>query len=788
MTRRLIFVFLATILSLVLSGCGGGGDGSTTPTPGGGKLTITPVTGTVILPQGRTRAITDYTVVTSVGEAKPNAQGNFTVPVVNGGPQLAFLVDDQDETVMMAMVGEKGAEISADTTAKTLLFMSLGGHYFGGEQSIVFWDEISALKNDMGLADAVAAEISAAKNMGGVHTAVENKLADLRTSLGASGGKGIVVNPSNAQSGVIVENFSFNQIKLVNHFRRRCLVYVDQIAYAQGTGESQQWTFLDEPLPTTNFRLKPTKGYESVGASIALAYQGGSFFVPEASNPVTLNYAPTTADRVRYRVLVLGFGNVIGEAYNELTEERKDALAKIQWEHFFLEVCVPIFSNVILGAREGDVDVSQFSSQDRLLALAGLTLSASPKAFTAAKEGNYRLAILEVNNTLADNDLFRRQFLGDFVDILRDEFGSEVGSERFRNVASKLMNAFRIVDILGTMFDTHAQLQDYVQSKQVERFEVDLTKGNVTLTPERSSMTPSDTLELTANALNVELDGGALVYEWSHDGEGNLADNVHFGNDFESSQNRVRYFAGTGERNTVTVKVKVSLRRAGQTEEVGESSAVIEVQPSTPILAPDVTSLGRGETQTFDVAMSPPWDGPQLFYRFELEEGLGGLTNYGTWSQSPAVEFEAGQEYGTETLRVEVGYREDGIFKTVGTATAEIRIEERRSIIFGTYVTMQRIGEDNRHATLATVVIPKVEGATRYSLRAVGGFDPHYYGDGPIRYSSPFKHDWQAEVPEGEMWQGISGAWGPASGAGQAFSYMESRFASGWKWIVEVTY
>ena len=190
-------------------------------------------------------------------------------------------------------------------------------------------------------------------------------------------------------------------------------------------------------------------------------------------------------------------------------------------------------------------------------------------------------------------------------------------------------------------------------------------------------------MELTANAVGVELDGGALVYEWSHDGEGNLADNVHFGNDFESSQNRVRYFAGTGERNTVTVKVKVSLRRAGQTEEIGESSAVIEVQPSTPILSPDVTSLQKGETQTFDVTMSPEWDGPPLFYRFELEQGLGGLTNYGTWSQSPSVEFEAGQEYGTETLRVDVGYRENGVVKSVGSATAEIRIEERRSIIFG---------------------------------------------------------------------------------------------------------
>ncbi len=145
---------------------------------------------------------------------------------------------------------------------------------------------------------------------------------------------------------------------------------------------------------------------------------------------------------------------------------------------------------------------------------------------------------------------------------------------------------------------------------------------------------------------------------------------------------------------------------------------------------------------------------------------------------------------GVDSLFCDVYVAVNGAMLPLGTAAAEIRVEEEPTVIFGHYVT--HVWEDTsagRYGVYADVVWDKVPGGTYYTLRGYGGYDPYWYLGGPIeRGVDPDHqiHDHAGEIPPGEIWVSLSGQWGGIDYEADAISYMESRFATGWIWEVTV--
>ena len=137
----------------------------------------------------------------------------------------------------------------------------------------------------------------------------------------------------------------------------------------------------------------------------------------------------------------------------------------------------------------------------------------------------------------------------------------------------------------------------------------------------------------------------------------------------------------------------------------------------------------------------------------------------------------------------EVYVNVNGRLEQVGLAEAEIRVEQEPSLIFGRYRTQDWDTEGGGYGVYADVVWDAVPDAVRYVMTGYGGNDPDYYHEGPIVrtvFADNIQHDHLADMPAGEVWLSLSGAWGGGDGRAGAIAWMESRFGTGWTWEVEV--
>ncbi|NLI00164.1 MAG: hypothetical protein GX446_11825 [Chthonomonadales bacterium] len=789
--RAARLIAASVVVALAIAGCGGGGGG------GGGlgpvSIAEKAVGGSVSLPAGYGVAADTLRVVTSVGESPVKPDATFTARVYNEGLQLTRIVGPGGKTALLGWLGGGHTEISARSTAEVLVYFGLGAYGHRGSvrryaiETISQRAEVAAVES--AIVTALLADPEAIGNGStAVTDAVLAAVAAIRGDSGSSGtlarGRGILIDPSDTRSGITPTQDGNKSLNITNAYRRRAWAFIDRVSYVPAAGGDA----VPSPAKVTDFEIPPTASTSGlIGTFVDIMY-GNNAYAQITSGPHDLPLSPADAKQTTYRLTVVGAGIGAGDE-GKLTEEQ---IRKWRWvvgKTIVRDFVLPITLNIVMNLTGDQIDDAlDFIAGSAVLAdFINTLLVSAPDIWVLAAAGDNSGACWAAYNAIMNSGTLKLAFF----DLIRMAFKDIRDANAFFDHYMSVMNVLALGDVILTAVDSVVQGTQIALSNRADVWDVTVNQSKAKLTPATSHIMVGERVAL--HAALPDATGGTnppvLAYHWKCTGTvGRLTDGMHTGSEFDSSSADAT-FESTGNREgTDTVTVEIFERTGGQSVSQGTASATVSVKGTSqaPTIVPRRVSVFPGDTQTFSVRLDKTNLGNAKVTYVWTPPGTYGMLTQGqtrieTESDTMTYQARVGNE-GSDSVRVEAFVYRDGKKESLGAATASIAVEKRKSIVMGRFLVETRVyPDDGRFSIGAYVIIPKVDGAERYSVNCYGFYDWAYYGSW-LSLSKPPDNRW--EDHGGEFWQAVSGLQGDGSGDPAAENWYRRRFAG---MVVEVT-
>ncbi|MCB1184686.1 hypothetical protein KDM41_14750 [bacterium] len=774
MRCRVVPILAVGLLLLLLPACGGD-DQPARPQPQPDPLEPVTVSGRVTGP----RDPAGLELLGAFGSATVAADGGYTLDILAGGEHFAVVADAQDRAVYFGSVSPGAPDIDATSTARVILFFAAGAPWLGDAVRTAVFDD----PEFVAATDTLAAVIAAA------YTAGAADLEEIAPELGAAlaslalfaapAGK-TLVDPPGGVSGIDLDTTVPHELTLRNNYRRRALAWVDLVEAVDADGNPV--TFGEQVVEQD---ISPTTAYSSVVGTLVDAIHGRYVWAPVAGAPVAVPLRPDEAQQTTYMVTVLGLGGSWGD-YANLTPARQDRFTAIAIKTVFLDFVTPIVVNLAIPMRADGIDafLEEFGASGAIGDLIGVLSQTVPSIAEKCLAGDLHGAVDDAINAIFTSGTATQIAFDNWHAAILEHWDLATASE-FQTATRAFSSAMTIVNAIGTSFDSYRQVRDIAASHVADEWNVTVVGDHVTLTPERLTLQPGEHGPLTAVVRDAA--GRAFEYHWACTA-GEMDDGIHQGDVFTGSVATVEFHA-PAENGSAVVFVDVYEIQGSDRVWVGNTAAEVTVRRARTYIDPRRASLRPGDSRTFTLRTEAGFDTSEPFlYRWSCSELHGRLDSSGNIGSYDHVSYRATGE-GVDDLFCEVYVNVNGRLEQVGLAEAEIRVEQEPSLIFGRYRTQDWDTEGGGYGVYADVVWDAVPDAVRYVMTGYGGNDPDYYHEGPIVrtvFADNIQHDHLADMPAGEVWLSLSGAWGGGDGRAGAIAWMESRFGTGWTWEVEV--
>lgn len=671
------------------------------------------------------------------------------------GRQLVAVVDTNNNPVLLGFVGPGHATLSAASTSAVLTYFAAAGYAAPNETQETLLETIER-DPDLGRVTAdVSAQVLAAGNLSSSSAAFRVSTQTVAESL--LGGTNAVtaqkralppavaINPADtAKSGVTVQyGAGTNQIFASNTFRRRVLLFVDQVSTIDNNGVTSP-----APLALQEQELAPANGQIS-----ALDLLGSLGFTAQQTltQTISLPTVPATLSEVDYKVTVAGGGANVGEVSTLNTKEQADLTAFLQ-KSFVKDFFLPIFNRVMVSNTVTQTSLSDKLTYYSLLEAAVDSNAASaeqfvtntfPNAVSQMQQGDYRGANQAILTALA-NPAKQTQMASFYSSLLATANlpGLTSNSNRVSFVLAWLGKAIVAPQTGSFVFP---QFTSYDQSDRIDSWQVAANRYKVTLTPAAATVdsnTPSNkSVTLTANVSlpNGIPNGSTLVYSWITTGKhGDLIVGSQNGVNFQNTAyNDSIYDATVGlaaSQGDDTVTVEVGLKDShGVITPIGATVSTVTVIAKSDItLVPAVVSIQPGQTTGQIVAST---NSPQNFangkaaLQWSCPNKLGTLNAPSSATTQTTVTYTAGQNQGTETITCDYLYNGTKL----STSTMTVLIQKQPTIGFG-YFSIR--GHDFvvppgiPYSTAGGYFcVPKISGVKQYQVHCYNFFDPYAYGN-----------------------------------------------------------
>ena len=713
------------------------------------------------------------------------ADGGFPLTILTGGAHFAVVVDGDDRAVYMGLLDEDDTAIDTDSTARALLFQAIGGPLLPDEARETVFDDPDFVADAATLAAAIAdAYTAGGTDLEDIADEVAAALATL-TLLAEEKRLAIdktSVNPPGGHSGIDLDTTVEHQLTLHNNYRRRALAWVDLV---EGVDDAGATVTYDQQVAELD--VSPTTAFTSVIGTLIDAVYGNYMWAPVASDPIPTPVMPSGGRETTYRVTVLGLGSSWGD-YESLSAERQDRFTMLALRSIFADFVTPIIVNLAIPAQATRIDdfLEWYGGSAVLGDLIGAVASTAPGIAEKALDGDFDGAVHDAINWVFTTGTVNNVAMQNWSQAILDHYGVSAANQ-FATAGNTVLRYLTIVNAVGTVLDSARQVRDIAASHVADEWDVVVTEARLTLTPNSLTIQPWETAPFTVTVQ----DAGDRIFEYRwFCGAGELSDGIHQGDEIVTSSATVNYQALVETEDAVWVEVFEIQMPGGERLRLGDAASPVIVREAAPYLAPRRTALRPGDRELFEVRFEEGFeaDGP-MFYRWTGADQHGSHDGSGIIGTFQSVTYLAETE-GVDNLSCEVFISVNGRMESIGAAGAEIRVELVPSIIQGSYRTQVWHSEDGEsYGVYADVVWEAFDDATHYTLYGYGGDDPDHYHQGPIVrtvYANNVIHDHVDEMPAGEIWMSLSGAWGHVSGEAGAIAWMESRFGSRWEWDVEI--
>ena len=754
---------------------------------------LIPLTSKIVLPQNSALKPEDLTLFSAIDqEYQISADGSVSYKIDHGGPGLVTVHNSDGDILLMGWVDSTGQpSISARTTAEVFAFFDTGGFMLPDNLKSQLIIILNASPDLADLTSAIENALSASSPSLGSITAIRKQTAEklLQINSPTPAPNGIRVEPQNPKSGITILQEGLNTIKIKNDYRRRAMAYVDRVS----PKEEIKKLNLSPTLGATSFLGVITDlGIKYFyDANKAAYYQG----VP--SDPINLELVPEDAEKTDYEVTVIGMGFSAGSE-SKLNSERLKDLHFLIAKTLIVDFLVPLVANVFI-PHAGEAIDNYFNLGDAN-SIVGTFINTlgnfAPNLWDKAYSGDFKGALTDAWTGVVSDGSVQTAFLKLCSEVVLT-FRSYDDHVTFTKRARFFLNIVGLGNLILTAFDSFAQTAAFAYSSRAETWNITVNQSKVFLTPYIGDIVKGEKITFKANVPEA---GGSqinLTYNWSTTGNhGSLKDGTkHQGNDFSSTSNEVEYISDGNTFGEDEIIVEAFELIDMQKNSIGKDTVKIIVRDAVPLLVPKEISLWPPDVQKFEVRIPESLieEGDELSYIWSTTGKYGGFVtggnNYESTLDVASWMVRGNYAEGTDNVTVEVFRMRDGKSESLGNATAEILVEQKKTVIEGSWGIEEKEADAGRSCANAYIYVPKVEDAIQYDMDAYHFNDPLYFGKEYSRtWTGPQSdHGNKSTAIEdlGSQWRiGLSGGCGPDEGQADRVSNLKSRFAG---MVVEVT-
>ncbi len=499
----------------------------------------------VVFPENSELNPSDYKLFSSAEFTDVSESGESKVLHYNGGRSIAFLMDSQNEPILMGFITDNKKEVSVASTIEVAQYFALGTIFLPEEIRSMYVEQAGQLPGTKEFIATVetmfssdinflASEVFAQELQKRTDELTARKQVDLQN-------KSILISTGDFKSGMQIEEVDFQNVAIANTYRRRAHGFLYKTAFEDKDGNK---TVLvsdvveKEPAAKFDVAVPPTQAIRDFKGIMQDAAAGtGIKFFRNSSDPIKLELGEDQSKCI-YQLRVIGPSAFAGK----LTDVEEEKLRTLEIETLALDLALPILMDVIGSAELIDkIDDKKFKA---FVSTVELFAKSFPAVLEPMKKGDYSKALHELLFTMGNN--YNSDLVKDiFNELIEDvwAYTVETGSDVKPAVAvekniSFLLKTIKVADYILKFFDYKRIFSAMANSNMVEQWEVVIKDTKVSLVPHEAIVFPYIKKYIDAFVKDTELGSEQIFqYKWSTTGEyGVLQDDVgHEGTSFSNS-------------------------------------------------------------------------------------------------------------------------------------------------------------------------------------------------------------------------------------------------------------
>ncbi len=304
------FAIITLSLTFLLTACKKKDKEEIKPQPGESKTVDIQVS----VPAGPNLNINETTLVSFMESFPVDADGRSKSRFVEGGKNLAFLLDGNKNVIMMGFITDLNKTVSSATTAEALLYFSLGTPLQPQEVRDKFFNDIGSLPQLETLKTQF--EEKFAKNTtfllsDELINVLWPILADIRPdSVNIYNKDRIILNENDKRSGINLNKETIESFSITNTYRRRAHAYIYKTAYKDDIGI--EYVIDDDisgdDVSDFDIKIEPIQVMNAIKGNISTYTMGnGLSWAATTTDPLTLALKAEETEAT-YDVRVVGPG------------------------------------------------------------------------------------------------------------------------------------------------------------------------------------------------------------------------------------------------------------------------------------------------------------------------------------------------------------------------------------------------------------------------------------------------------------------------------------------------
>lgn len=565
----------------------------------------------VILPNDSNLDLTKTKVHTYSEEFDVSSNGDVNIYHNTNGRHLATLMDKNGNPILMGFITDLKKEISIQTTIEVSLYYGLGVVYYPEDAREMYFEQSNQLNGFEDLVEIANTQFitnTAFLTSESFISALREKITILeneREKIDIRNSK-LSVDKGDIKSGLQVEEVDFQNILLVNRYRRRAHGFIYKTSFVNQSDVSTSLIndiVQEQAGAKKGFIIDPAPGFRSPLDIFSQAISGSDVYSRTPPQELKLE---DNEKEATYKVRVIGPTFGLGN----ITDVEEKKLRQLEWETLGYDIALPLLLDVVGHADllKG-LDKNKFKPFVDALTLLASSISSVNKPLN---EGEYKKAMSALLTEMKKNASSNK--FNQILEALRDGILSSINPsdnisvqslDKIKSAANSFLNVLKAVDII-------LQVGDYVKivlgignSNMLEEWTIKASASKVTLTPKQPVAFYLVEEPITVSIKDTPLASGQVFkYNWKTSGKyGVLKDDmnegVEFSNGSTTPNKEIIYLSQTEnadlpEDATDQIFVDVYIKEGVEETKIGSDTITVSVRADKFVIKPDGATIKGG--------------------------------------------------------------------------------------------------------------------------------------------------------------------------------------------------